>query len=165
MRIVLCWVFSFMGMGEQQRTDLVHFYRSEFWQNKGWEVCFFWCNVENQILNWKIILLSWKKRCVDKLKIVVALLEKGRKKTCVLMTYTHIQFFGLFFYWRIIALQYCVGFCHTSTRISLRYTYVTSLMNLPPTSHPIPPSRLSQAPVWVPCIIQPIPTGYLFYIW
>ena len=29
-----------------------------------------------------------------------------------------------FFNWKIIALQYCVGLCHTSTWISHRYTYV-----------------------------------------
>ena len=37
-----------------------------------------------------------------------------------------------------------VGFCHTSTWISHRYTYVPSLLNLPPT--PSHPSRLSQSP-------------------
>ena len=42
------------------------------------------------------------------------------------------------FNWRINALQYCVGFCHTSRCISHRYTYVPSLWKLPPTSHPIP---------------------------
>ena len=31
-----------------------------------------------------------------------------------------------------------VGFCHTSTWISHRYTYVLSLLKLPPASHPIP---------------------------
>ena len=36
-------------------------------------------------------------------------------------------------------LQYCIGFCHTSTWISHRYTYVPSLLSLPPTSHSIPP--------------------------
>ena len=41
------------------------------------------------------------------------------------------------FNWRIIALQYCVGFCQISTWVSHRYTYVPSLINLPPTSHPI----------------------------
>ena len=39
---------------------------------------------------------------------------------------------GLFvFIWRIIALQCCGGFCHTSTGISHRYTHVPSLP--PPT--------------------------------
>ena len=42
------------------------------------------------------------------------------------------------FNWRITTLQYCVGFCHTSW-ISHRYTYDPSLLNLPPTSHSIPP--------------------------
>ena len=41
------------------------------------------------------------------------------------------------FNWRIIAWQYCVGFCHISTWISHRYTDVPSVMNLPPISHPV----------------------------
>ena len=58
-----------------------------------------------------------------------------------------LDFLCLFcFNWRIIALQYCVSFCHTSTCISHRYTHVPSLWNLLPTSQPIPPtSRLSQS--------------------
>ena len=48
------------------------------------------------------------------------------------------------FNWRIIALQYCVGFCHISTWISHRYRYVRSLLNLPHT--PSHPSWWSQSP-------------------
>ena len=48
-------------------------------------------------------------------------------------------FFFFFFNWRIISLQHCLDFCHTSTCIDHRYTYIPSLLNLPPTSHPIPP--------------------------
>ena len=44
-----------------------------------------------------------------------------------------------FFYWRIITLQNFVVFCQTSTRISHRYTYIPSLLNLPPISLPISP--------------------------
>ena len=50
------------------------------------------------------------------------------------------KFFNLFiFNRRIIGLQYCVGFCHTSTRISHRNIYVSSLLALLPTLHPILP--------------------------
>ena len=36
--------------------------------------------------------------------------------------------------WRIIALQYCVGLCHTSIWISHRHTHVPSPLNLLPTA-------------------------------
>ena len=49
------------------------------------------------------------------------------------------SFFERFiFNWRIFASKYCAGFCHTSTCISHRYTYVPSFLNLPPTSLPTP---------------------------
>ena len=35
-----------------------------------------------------------------------------------------------------------VDFCHTSASISHRYTFVLSLLNLHPTSHPIPPLQV-----------------------
>ena len=54
------------------------------------------------------------------------------------------SFFNLFiFNWRIIALQCCDGFCHTSKWISHKHTYVRSLFNLPPTPSHL--SRLSQS--------------------
>ena len=37
-----------------------------------------------------------------------------------------LRVFKIYFSWRIIALQFCVGFCHTSTWISHMYTYVSS---------------------------------------
>ena len=39
------------------------------------------------------------------------------------------------FNWRISALQYCVGFCHASTLISHRHTYVLFLLIPPPPPH------------------------------
>ena len=55
------------------------------------------------------------------------------------------------FNWRIIALHYCVSFCHPSTRISHGYKYVPSLLTLPPTSpHPIP-LGCHRALVLAPC--------------
>ena len=46
-----------------------------------------------------------------------------------------LLFFLKFINWRIIALQCCAGFCHT-TWISHNYTYVSPLE--PPSHHPIP---------------------------
>ena len=43
---------------------------------------------------------------------------------------------------RIFALQNFVVFCHTSTRISHRYTHVPSLHNLLPISLPTPPFQI-----------------------
>ena len=52
---------------------------------------------------------------------------------------THFLFFFSFLIylslnWRIIALQNSVVFCHTSTWISHRYTYISSWTSLPPPS-------------------------------
>ena len=70
------------------------------------------------------------------------------------------DFFNLFiFNWGIIALQYCVGFCHTSAWSSHRYTYVPCLLSSPPT--PFHSSRW-QHKVCAPCIIQQIPTTTYF---
>ena len=42
---------------------------------------------------------------------------------------------SFFLNWRIIALQYCVGFC-CSTWISSKYTYIPSLLRPPPIPYP-----------------------------
>ena len=54
----------------------------------------------------------------------------------------HLSYLCFFFNWKIIALQCCIGFCHTSAGISHKYTYVPSPLNLPPTSHHILPFPL-----------------------
>ena len=70
-------------------------------------------------------------------------------------------FLNLFLNWRIIALQTC---CFLSNINKNQYTYVPSLLALPPISASYPLGRY-RAPVWVPWVIQQIPNGYLFYIW
>ena len=74
-------------------------------------------------------------------------------------------FFNLFFYWRIIALQNFVVFCQASTWISHRYTYIPSLLNLPPLPTPSHLLGWYRAPVWVSWDMQQIPGGHLFHIW
>ena len=57
-------------------------------------------------------------------------------------------FFNLFFYWRIIALQNFVVFYQTSNRISHKYTYIPSLLNLPPISLPISTLQVDTEPLF-----------------
>ena len=68
----------------------------------------------------------------------------GKSLVCFLF-YFLIKLF--IFNWRLIALQYCISFCHTSTWIGHRYAHVrlswTSLPPPPPT--PVQPSRFSKS--------------------
>ena len=61
-------------------------------------------------------------------------------------------FSHLFFNWRKIALQCCIGFCWTIMQISHNYTHIPSLSGLSasPQSHPLGHHR---APAWAPCVI------------
>ena len=52
------------------------------------------------------------------------------------------------FNWRIIALQCCAGFCHTTMWINHKYVYIyiySSFLNLPPIHSPSHSSRSSQS--------------------
>ena len=76
------------------------------------------------------------------------------------------QFLNLFFNWSVIALQCYVSFCCTTTWISYMYTYILSLLNLPPA---LPPPFTSlgyhRTPSWAPGVMQQLPTSHLFYTW
>ena len=80
--------------------------------------------------------------------------------------YNFIYLFLLFiFNWRIVALQCCVGFCHTATWSSHKYTYICSFLSLPLTPAPISPLWVITELGWAPCIIRQLPTNCLFYTW
>ena len=63
----------------------------------------------------------------------------------------------IYFNWRVIVWQGCIGLCRASAWISRRSP-------LGPPSHPSHCPRLSQRLCVVPCVTQHIPTGWLFYI-
>ena len=71
----------------------------------------------------------------------------------------------IYFKWKIITLQYCNSFCHTSVWISCRYTCVPSILkSLPPPSPPHP-FRLLQSTGFGCAASYGTHTGHLLYIW
>ena len=64
---------------------------------------------------------------------------------------------GYFFNWWKIALQFYVGFCHTTTRIShiyiyiYIYTHIPSVLSLPLPYHPC--RNHHRVPGWAPCVV------------
>ena len=67
----------------------------------------------------------------------------------------------IFFNCGIIALQCCVSFCCMTTWINCKYISLPSCASLPPMprSHP---SRSSQSVKPSTCVIEQLPSGYLF---
>ena len=76
------------------------------------------------------------------------------------------DFFNLFLIGLKLLYQHCVSFCHTTTQINHKCTYIASLLSfLPlPLPHPIPLGH-HRMPGWSSCVIQQLPTSYLFYAW
>ena len=71
----------------------------------------------------------------------------------------------IYFKWKIITLQYCNSFCHTSLWIGCRYTCVPSILkSLPPPSPPHP-FRLLQSTGFGCAASYGTHTGHLLYIW
>ena len=74
----------------------------------------------------------------------------------------HLSQRTLLFDWRKIASQCCVGFCHTAVQASHNYTYILPLLSLPLLPHPTPLGH-HRAPGNTPCVMQQLPTSYLFH--
>ena len=76
-----------------------------------------------------------------------------------------VCFLKFIFNWRIIALQYCVGFWHQQCEPAM-----SIFMSPPSWTSPHPPPHPTSlgcpcAPGWAACVIQQLPDSYLFYIW
>ena len=76
------------------------------------------------------------------------------------LTWVEFVYLNLFiFNWRIIALQYYIGYCHISTWMNHRCTYFPFLLTFPPTSHSILPPPAAPRPA------PPRPTNREHQIW
>ena len=72
----------------------------------------------------------------------------------------------LFLNWRMLTLQYCDGFCHTSTWMSHRCTCVPPAWTPAPTFLPTPSLWVvPEHQLWVSCFMHQTCAGHLFYIW
>ena len=91
------------------------------------------------ILGWTPVLL-WRWLMIDQEgKKPLAQTHKHMIPSSCLLLFPFSFFKNLFiFYWRLIALQNFAIFSQTSTWISHGYTYISSLVNIPPISLPIP---------------------------
>ena len=99
--------------------------------------------------NIKELLILHDKRCRHRASFG-GIIKSLSLPTFLLSKQGHSGFKLFIFNWRIIALQYSVGFCQMSTWISHGYT---SLLNLPPHPSPLVCYRV---PVWVSWVIQQI---------
>ena len=81
---------------------------------------------------------SWPVLPVSDCEFLIFSSYSAQNFFCVCVFWS-LHFRNLFiFNWRIIDLKYCVGFCHMSTWIGHKYTYDSSVLSIPPTSHPFP---------------------------
>ena len=118
---------------------------------------------ESSIIRWKIFNCKMEKLTTS---ILSTKYSHYKSYKTIKFLFKTPKLFIFIFSWRIIALQYCVCFCHIPTWINHMYTYVPSLLNLPPTSQPIPPLEIVREHHICKhsLLIQLIPIGYLFHI-
>ena len=67
---------------------------------------------------------------------------------------------NLFLNWRIVALQYCAGFCHTTTHLVI--IIHPSTLSFPPFPQPTPLGH-HRARGWAPCVIKQLPVSSVLY--
>ena len=88
--------------------------------------------------------------------IFVYILLSKNKEIFIFTGWPSLFIFDLYLYiylhWSIIALQCCVGFCHTTSWISYIYMYIYPLPLEPPST----PLGHHRAPNWVPCATRAI---------
>lgn len=87
-------------------------------------------SVREKESNWLVLNASMSKACISSIGALWWLRTRVQR-VCLfsLAADTHglLRLNAVIFSWRIIALQYCAGFCHTEAWISHRFTDVPSL--------------------------------------
>ena len=116
---------------------------------------------EGKQSKWKLLLALWKHQHSPNKNITICWKAHGFQNCIWVQNWALILvwpslwprliyfFLFLMIYWRLIALQCCVGFCHTIMQVNLDiyiYKYISSPLPFEPAS-PLPfhPSRSSQS--------------------
>ena len=81
-----------------------------------------------------------------------------------IMDQSQFNFLFVYFNWRMIALQFWVGFCRVSAWICRRFAYVPSLVTPPPPPPHPTPQGWHRAPGRAPRATQRIPPDHPCYI-
>ena len=111
----------------------------------------------------RLLRVPWRARRTNQSILFVCLFVCLEWKVFFLLFYYYFFKFIFLISWRLIILQYCSGFCHTLTWISLGYTCIP---------HPDPPSHLPLHPIPLglpsapgpsACLMHPTWAGDLFH--
>ena len=87
---------------------------------------------KTKVLSANPLFLAEKSHLQRHVPVALFLLWISEMIVILCMRSVVIIFLNLFFNWRKIAWQCCDGFCRTTTWIIHNYTYITSLLSLPP---------------------------------
>ena len=126
---------------------------SQSWPLTGYMSFFLGGEEEGKQSKWKLLLALWKHRHPPNKNITICWKAHGLQN-CIWVQnwvlilvwpglWSRLIYFLLFLiiYWRLFALQFCIGFCHTIMQIYIYIYPLPFLLSLSLHSHSTPPGH------------------------